>query len=96
MTGPLRRCLVCSALSTGSRCPTHDHRSKGNTARGYGPTYRRARAALLAGGPPCWRCGAPATTADHDPPLATFDDPAQWRGRLMPACARCNYGRNKR
>jgi hypothetical protein len=92
MAGPKRRCLVCGVLSSGSRCPAHDHRAKGTTARGYGAAYRAARARLLASSPACWRCGEPATTADHVPPLRTFADPAEWRGVLRPACARCNYG----
>ena len=58
--------------------------------RGYGAAYRRARAALLAGGPPCHWCGAPATTADHEPPIQVAGRPHL---NLVPACAPCNYGR---
>lgn len=58
--------------------------------RGYGAAYRRARAALLAGSPPCHWCGAPATTADHEPPIQVAGRPHL---QLVPACATCNYGR---
>ncbi len=62
-----------------------------STRRGYGVAYRRARAALLAGNPLCHWCRAqPATTADHDPPMAVTGHPHL---RLVPACEKCNYGR---
>jgi len=54
--------------------------------------YQRDRLALI--GQPCWMCGASSTTADHVPPLAEWqlDHPGRpWEGRLMPACAPCNY-----
>lgn len=63
------------------------------TARGYGASYQRARAALLASRPRCHWCGATATTADHEPPLHTVGNPLAWRGRLLPACGPCNFGR---
>ena len=53
-------------------------------------SYRRARRNILSGAPTCWRCGEPATTADHDPPLAYFPD-GEWVGDLLPACAPCNF-----
>ncbi len=56
--------------------------------RGYDADYQRARADLLATRSPCYWCGQPATTADHDPPLAV---PAE-RRVLRPACTTCNYG----
>jgi len=59
---------------------------------GCGKDYERARAVLLASHPPCVYCGAPATTADHVPPLCELP-PGQWRGRLVPACLRCNQRR---
>ena len=92
MTAP-RHCLVCGALSTGSRCPDHDHRARGTTARGYGAAYQRQRRAVLAGNPRCWHlgCNSPATTTDHVPPLRSVLDPADWRGELRPACAPHNY-----
>lgn len=76
-------------------CPTHG-RSTSSTARGYGHAYQQARTDLLASNPPCAYCGAPATTADHVPPLSAFPTPAQWRGRLVPACGPCNYSRGNR
>lgn len=59
----------------------------------YGEAYRRARARILAGNPMCAWCGVtPATTADHDPPLAE----AGYHLNLVPACRRCNLGRLKK
>lgn len=55
----------------------------------YGAEYRRKREALI--GQPCVWCGAPATTADHVPPLEMFP-PGEWDGELWPACERCNCG----
>ena len=64
---------------------------KGNPRRrGYSRAYELARTKLLAGNPPCAWCGAPATTADHDPPLAEVGHPHL---NLVPACRRCNFGR---
>lgn len=74
-------------------CPVHAPDAHGNP---YDAAYQRERAALLADHPLChWGCGRPATTADHDPPLATMP-PGRWRGRLVPSCAPCNYGRGNR
>jgi 5-methylcytosine-specific restriction endonuclease McrA len=61
--------------------------------RGYGRPYQRARAALLADNPTCHWCPAPATTADHDPPIEAAGAPHL---RLVPACEKCNYGRRSR
>ena len=47
---------------------------------------------MLKGGADCWRCGAPATTIDHVPPLSTAPSPELWEGELRPACKTCNYG----
>lgn len=52
----------------------------------YGAAYQRARRDLL--GLPCWKCGAPGTTADHIPPISAFR-PGEWRGVLRPACKPC-------
>lgn len=62
-------------------------------ARGYGAAYRAARAQLLAGNPRCHWCGAPATTADHEPPLDEVGHPHL---SLVPACGPCNFGRRGR
>ena len=59
------------------------------------PVYRAARRRLKAqmdAGEPCHKCGAPASTVDHVPPLSTFPDPREWVGDLLAACARCNFG----
>lgn len=59
----------------------------------YGKAYKAARKTLLASNPPCHWCGAPATTADHEPPIAVVGRPHL---QLVPACAKCNYGRQSR
>jgi hypothetical protein len=52
--------------------------------------YRRARADLLAGRPPCAYCGAEATEADHQPPLSLHDHaPGSDCCVLVPSCGRC-------
>lgn len=56
----------------------------------YGRSYRIARAAVLAGSPECHWCDAKATTADHEPPIEV----AGPHNNLVPACAKCNYGRH--
>jgi 5-methylcytosine-specific restriction enzyme A len=62
--------------------------------RGYGPRWRRARAAYLVRHPLCVRCGAagriqPSTVADHVTPHrgdpALFWDEANWAA-LCKAC----------
>lgn len=64
---------------------------QGTTAqRGYGHAYQVARRALLASNPPCHWCGAPATTADHEPPIVEVGHPHL---NLVPACRPCNLGR---
>lgn len=58
----------------------------------YGPLYEKTRRALI--GQPCeilLACsGAPATSADHDPPLSRHNH-VEGAGccRLRPACAIC-------
>ena len=82
------------------------YREPGSTTRdGYGYAHRRARELVLADAPPCWVCGAPATQADHVPPLdATalvldltrveaaelYTVDGSGPYRILPACARCN------
>lgn len=61
--------------------------------RGYGWRYQQLRKALLAGNPPCWWCGAPATTADHVPSLK---EAGHVHYNLVPACGPCNFGRGNR
>ena len=61
----------------------------------YDSAYRRARARILASGPPCHYCGAPADTVDHVVPVASglprriLNAP----GNLVPACQGCNSRR---
>lgn len=67
--------------------------------RGHGPDYRRARAALLAGGPwPCELrldagCTGIATTADYVVPVSRGGRIADG---LRRACAHCNSARGNR
>jgi 5-methylcytosine-specific restriction enzyme A len=72
-----------------------DRQRPSATRRGYGPHWRRARAAYLARHPLCVRCHAkgcvePSTTVDHvvphrgDPVL--FWDERNWQG----LCKRCH------
>src|SRR5690606_35566180 len=97
-----RTCLDCGAITTASRCSecasarqrARDRERGSSARRGYGSAYRRARARLLAGSPPCYWCGAPATTADHLVPLArggTSD-----ANNLVPSCEKCNFARQDR
>lgn len=82
------------ALPGKARCPTHqqqrEYRRGTRQQRGYDASYEQARRALhLELHPPCYWCGAPATTADHYPPLVTHPDTTY----LVPACQPCNSGR---
>lgn len=96
---PLRPCLDCSALSRGSRCPTHAAaKERARTAgrgttvqRGYGPEHKRLRAAwaprVASGQVACGRCGqviAPGEAWD----LGHTDDRTGYRGPEH--AARCN------
>lgn len=58
----------------------------------YARQHQDARARLLAGNPPCWVCGEPATIADHEPPLTTHRHLGEGKGccTLVPHCARCS------
>jgi 5-methylcytosine-specific restriction protein A len=69
--------------------------------RGYGPRWRRARAAFLAEHPLCAACQAlgrvvPATVVDHVVPhggdLRLFWDEGNW----APACKRCHDAKTAR
>jgi 5-methylcytosine-specific restriction enzyme A len=99
----MRPCLDCGVPTRATRCPScqrawqrprqrrQDARRPTAAQRGYDATYQRLRAIVLADDPPCYRCGAPASTVDHILPLSlggtnTLDN-------LRPACGRCNFGR---
>lgn len=95
-----RICRKCGVNPAGPRsvlcltCPRArktDKRRK-PTRPYYGPEYRRRRAEILADDPPCFWCGAPATTADHEPPVSV----AGPHLNLVPACRKCNSGRGNR
>lgn len=89
----------CPHLVERGRCDEHDrardprstrnHRGVSPSRRGHGAAYQRARAALLADGPACHWCGAPATTADYARPWSRGGTLAD----LVPACRRCNSAR---
>jgi 5-methylcytosine-specific restriction protein A len=72
-----------------------DRQRPSATARGYGPRWRRARAAFLAQHPLCAACQAqgrvmPATVVDHLVPhrgaAVLFWDERNWQG----LCKRCH------
>lgn len=48
-------------------------------------------ACISLAGLPCWKCGRPSDSVDHDPPLSSFPHSSLWVGRLMPACRPCNF-----
>lgn len=50
--------------------------------------YRRNRKRLLEDRPPCVRCGAPATTANHRIPIKAGGTSAL--SNLEPMCGPCN------
>lgn len=60
--------------------------------RDRSPEYKRNRAQLLAGSPPCHWCGtSPATEADH---LVPYDvEPDDSITNLVPSCRSCNASR---
>ena len=87
-------CWVESSDPTDRRSPMP---KRGKTSeRGYGSAYRRARARLLEGNPPChWQgpnCTGVATTADHEPPMEVC---GYRHLNLVPACGPCNFGRKQ-
>lgn len=90
-------CLDCGELSRSRRCQRcqqkRDYRRNTSQARApyRDPEYRRNRLELLADGPSCWRCSAPATTADHIRPISRGGSNAL--ANLRPACLAHNSGR---
>lgn len=96
-------CLDCNKMITsGSRCTTckarvqreRDQRRGTPQQRGYTAEYTKNRAIILADGPVCHWCPAPATTADHLVPL--FKGGSNELANLVPACSPCNSGRGGR
>ena len=90
-------------------------RPPGSTTRdGYGAEHRRQRDELGLDAeppPPCHVCGAPATQADHVPPLdlvalmldldrrsaaRLYSTDGTGPYRLLPACGRCNADAGRR
>lgn len=59
--------------------------------RSYSREYHRSRAVILEGQPPCYWCGAPATTADHV--IAKHHGGDDTLENLVPACLSCNSSR---
>ncbi|WP_156963875.1 hypothetical protein [Muricoccus aerilatus] len=51
---------------------------------------QRSRKLILEEDPWCCYCGAPATTTDHCPPRAIFDNRIWPEGHEFPCCAPCN------
>jgi len=100
----MRPCLglpgkPCGAPTSSTRCPSCSYlNEKGRRpnfrARGYDAEYQRNRALLLSTNPGCYRCGAPATTADHITPRSQGG--GNGMGNLRPACLHCNSARGGR
>lgn len=94
-----RPAKVCAAPTCGTilyhgeaRCVAHHPHGRATrspTTQAQNTHYQRARRLLLADDPPCHWCGKPATTADHEPPIAHGGD----HNHMVPACAPCNHSR---
>ncbi len=81
----LRPCLVCGAVTGGTRCPTH---SRNGSTR----SWRRIRPNVLALDGHRWRfCGQPATEVDHIRPVA--DGGTDHPSNLRSLCHDCHAGR---
>jgi 5-methylcytosine-specific restriction endonuclease McrA len=101
---PVKPCLTCGMPTrNGSRCAPHAaqhaamqerRRQRPNAnARGYDRAYRKRRAVVVRGTPPCFYCGRPATTADHVVPVSKGGGSA---ANLVPACKPCNSRKGNR
>jgi 5-methylcytosine-specific restriction enzyme A len=105
--------LIClepgcgKVVSTGSRCPTHQHeldvrrdRSRGTRSeRGYDSRWARMAKEAIAEHPWCARCGTQGNatnplTADHNVPLARGGSNV-W-DNVVVLCRRCNSRKGKR
>ena len=98
----------CSkVVSTGSRCPVHQHvvdvardRRRGTRSeRGYDSRWARLATEAIAEHPWCVRCGTQGSTAnpltaDHDVPLARGG--VSERANVVVLCRRCNSRKGKR
>lgn len=85
----------CPELVTRGNCVEHTPRGRAHrspTTRAQNAHYQRARRILLQHNPPCHWCGKPATTADHEPPIAQGGD----HDHMVPACHGCNSARGGR
>lgn len=101
----------CGTLIRGGSGYCSDHRSQARkredearpspAKRGYGPEWRRRRAAFLEANPYCVeprgngkRCGAPSTVCDHVVPLSLggADDESNWQALCKP----CHDGPKQR
>jgi 5-methylcytosine-specific restriction endonuclease McrA len=86
------------SLPEGAASYRRAHKNRGRAkARGYkltsgvsAKTYGR----IMAGGPGCTYCPAPATHVDHVYPFARGG--AETDENLVPACAECNMGKTAR
>ena len=92
---PVRRCLTCRReIRSGTRCSQCERNRRPSGGARYPWQYQRNRAELLATDPPCYYCGAPATTADHLVPIS--EGGSHDRTNLVPACAHCNTSKLNR
>lgn len=79
----------------GGRPRTRCDDCRGNIDRIDGTKWRVIREQILRGGPPCVRCGAPATEVDHIVPLSRGGDPYELTN-LQPMCKPCNVAKGDR
>jgi hypothetical protein len=80
---PLRLCLVCGVLTTGSRCPRHALPRRDRAAQA-----RFRKAVLARDGHRCIRCGSTVRLEAHH--LANRDDP-----RGVTLCTACHRGAHR-
>lgn len=87
-----RTCSLCGrpflpAKAGDRRCAEHPFR-RSPSSRAQDSEYRRNRATVLQGHPPCRYCGQPATQVDHVVPVSKGGTHSI--ANLVPCCARCN------
>jgi hypothetical protein len=104
---PPRRCISCSTLTVGTRCPTCSRakdRERNASRPHYRGGYQAKRAHLVAMwhdlGADCWLCGEPLhpELVWPDPMSTTADHvvPGDPGSELRPAHGLCNSARGNR
>ena len=95
----LRPCLICSTLSRESRCESHRLERPSATERGYGSSWRRLSASVIAEYGSCVDCGHAGSpdnplTADHIVAKANGGTDDRWN--LTCRCRRHNSSKGAR